>query len=121
MGKNSIFTISESGLLDELVTFINSGGNINERSHDGHTALHYAAKAGQSCIVKVLIAHGADPRAQTLKGNTPLHGAAYKGHTGTVLTLLKAGADKSTKNSDGETALDRAIQHNQIPVIEALK
>ena len=106
MEKTNVFTISENGRFNELLTFINSGGNINERSYDGHTALHYAAKAGQHSLVKILIVHGADPRAQTLKGNTPLHGAAYKGRIEIVLTLLKSGADKSIKNSDGETAIE---------------
>jgi len=62
--------------------------------HGGWTALHEAAKRGQFDAVRLLLEHGADPKAREAGDNTyPLHWAAAHGHSGIVRALLDAGGD----------------------------
>ncbi len=55
---------------------------VNERSADGMTPLHYAARAGNADISALLIKHNADVNARDYDGGTPLleacHGGPWK-------------------------------------------
>ena len=60
----------------------------------GWTDLHTAAQTGQLDVVRLLLAHGADPNAREAGDNTyPLHWAAAHGHLEIVRTLLDAGGE----------------------------
>lgn len=67
---------------------------------------------GDTGVVRVLLALGADPNATTgapLPGSTPLTFAAGEAHAGVVLALLHAGADPNVTNSRGVTPLCLAL------------
>ena len=49
-------------------------------SYVGATAFYLAAKAGDPTLMKLLVAHGADPRTPTVQGVTPLMVAAGLGN-----------------------------------------
>src|SRR5205085_12445323 len=57
-----------------------NGANVNYRYARGHSPLLEAAANGRLEIVKVLIAHGADPHARTDAGKTALDFATERGH-----------------------------------------
>jgi catechol 2,3-dioxygenase-like lactoylglutathione lyase family enzyme len=60
----------------------------------GWTGLHEAAKLGHSEVVRLLLAHGADPNAREAGDSTfPLHWAAAHRHNEVIKVLLDAGAD----------------------------
>ena len=59
----------------------------------GRTALHYAAGAGHSPVVRVLLVAGAKADARDRSGVTPLHDAVLGSHAETVALLLAAGVD----------------------------
>jgi ankyrin repeat protein/catechol 2,3-dioxygenase-like lactoylglutathione lyase family enzyme len=62
--------------------------------HRGWTGLHAAARGGRHDVVRLLLEHGADPRAREAGDNTTaLHWAAASGDAATVRALLDAGAD----------------------------
>ncbi|MEK6233544.1 MAG: ankyrin repeat domain-containing protein, partial [Planctomycetales bacterium] len=67
-----------------------ANGRANAQAKDGRSPLHAAAAAGQTEVIRFLLAAGASPDVQTNEGLTPLHLAAQAGHKETVALLLKA-------------------------------
>jgi uncharacterized protein len=101
----------------------------------GATPLLRAAKAGDTEVVKVLLAKGADPKLTTKSGMTPLMGAAGLGTkeedtTGrkktepeaiaSIQLCLDAGADVNAADNQGETALHGAAQKGWDQVVQFL-
>jgi len=101
----------------------------------GATPLLRAAKAGDTEVVKVLLAKGADPKLSTKFGMTPLMGAAGLGTkeedtTGrkktepeaiaSIQLCLDAGADVNAADNQGETALHGAAQKGWDQVVKFL-
>eukprot|EP00759_Apiculatamorpha_spiralis_P031561 PhF_6_TR33454/c0_g1_i1/m.48797 len=76
----------------------------------GYTALHYAAKDGDTRMCEVLLNVEGFPVNSTTKGgaSTALHRAAMMGHEDVVKLLLEHGADKGAKDAEGYTPFDKA-------------
>jgi uncharacterized protein len=114
---------------------IENGADVNHGGETGETALHMAlCKANRPVydeVVKVLLAHGANPNAATrasvetgcfmrdcrTKGETPLHRAAAFGSEQAIDLLLNAGARRDAKDMNGESPLTWASWHLRPDVI----
>jgi uncharacterized protein len=79
--------------------------DVNQRSADGTTALHWAVYNDDVALVDRLLAAGADPNARNDYNSMPLGEAAVVGNAAVIRKLLKAGADVESANADGQTAL----------------
>ena len=109
---------------------IENGADVNHALPDtGETPLHAAlCKANRPAydhVIRVLLAHGADPNCVTrglaetgsfmrdcrTKGETPLHRAAAFGSEETIQLLLDAGAAKDRKDMNGDSPLTWASWH----------
>ena len=109
---------------------IEHGANVNYPQADtGETPLHAAlCKANRptyDLVVKVLLAHGANPNCATrpdtetggfmrdcrTKAETPLHRAAAFGTEETIQLLLDAGARVDAKDMNGDSPLTWASWH----------
>jgi ankyrin repeat protein len=95
---------------------------------DGHgdQPILHAARNGDTQIVRLLIAHGADVNATNPRGHTVLYCAGGHGHLDTLLLLLGAGADCDAKfTDDGGTLLDWLAQYpddtRYQPIVAALQ
>ena len=95
--------------------------DINAAQGDGMTALHWAAHHGDSDMLDLLLAAGADLGVTTRLGHhTPLHVASRAGHAPAVTALLEAGADANALTTTGATPLHFAATTGTPDAITAL-
>jgi ankyrin repeat protein len=99
-----------------------SVADIDKReSKHGHTPLCRAAMNGHVHIIRILLAHGADPEVATVRlRSTPLLIAAERGHDLAVEALLLGGADVRAKTRGGWTALHQAAAKGHVVVVARL-
>lgn len=110
------------GDVEAVRSLLRDGADVNAAQGDGMTALHWAARRGQSELVEVLLYAGAKLDAGTRIGRyTPLHIAAREGRTSVVRVLLEAGADPGvvTTNS-GATPLHLAARSGDQEIVKLL-
>jgi ankyrin len=94
--------------------------DVNQRSADGTTALHWAVYNDDAPLVERLVAAGANPNARNDYGAMPLTEAAVVGNARVIGRLLKAGADVESANADGQTALMVIARSNNIEAARLL-
>ena len=82
--------------------------DVNQRAAMNDAMLHFAAEAGSTEDIDVLIASGAKVNAVGDIGNTPLHSAALMGKVDAAKRLIELGADLMLKNELGQKAVDVA-------------
>jgi ankyrin repeat protein len=94
--------------------------DVNAKSADGTTALHWAVNEDNLEAAMALISAGANVKAANDYGMTPLTLACINGNAAMVDALLKAGADPNTVFSEGETALMTAARTGNVDVVKLL-
>ncbi|MBR5888341.1 MAG: ankyrin repeat domain-containing protein, partial [Akkermansia sp.] len=82
--------------------------------------LYDAAENGETELVKLLIAAGADVNKVVKDGRTPLYWAAIKGLTDCVKLLIAAGADVNKADEDGKTPLYKAVERDRTECVKLL-
>jgi ankyrin repeat protein len=105
--ESPLMLASIKGYLDVCQQLIARDADVNK---PGWTPLHYAASAGKTAVLQLLLAHHAYIDAESPNGSTPLMMAAMYGSAETVRVLLAAGADSALRNSRGLSALDFATR-----------
>jgi len=87
----------------EIVEYlISRGADIHRKDNNNQNALMWAAGAGNSGIVTLLIKHGADVNvSNSSDGNTPLMLAADRRSVECVRLLIESGAKVNVKNRAG--------------------
>jgi hypothetical protein len=103
---------------------------IGHYIYAGDTALHVAAAAYATTIVRQLVAAGAGVRARNRRGAEPLHLAAMgapgtahwnpKAQAETIACLLNAGANPNALDKSGVAPLHRAVRTRCAAAVEAL-
>ncbi|XP_044013213.1 ankycorbin isoform X2 [Aphidius gifuensis] len=83
---------------------------VNSSDNEGHTPLHLAVIAGDTQLVAVLLANGADVNAKDLEGHSVLHWATVCGEAECVRLVLASGARPSTPDLRGGSPLHYAAQ-----------
>jgi len=105
LGDQSLPDLVKHDDRDAALSLIAAGADVNERSLDGTTALHWAAHRSDRQLVKVLLEHGADVTVRNDYGATPISAAAVEGDYDVIEALLDAGADIESPNAEGQTTL----------------
>jgi ankyrin repeat protein len=143
-------TVDKEGMFKLISLIVEKGADVNARLKDdtevhnsirstwlretGATPFLRAAFSGDLPVMKLLMAHGADPKIATEDGTTSLMALAGVGFTKGFMEdfggpemsieamkmLLKTGIDINAKNTDDVTALHGAAHKNFVEAIELL-
>jgi ankyrin repeat protein len=115
---------SGRGDLDEVLSLIQAGADINARGQGGRSALLDSSRQGHAMVVKTLLAGGkhshADVNAADSLGWTALMLAAREGHEDVLHLLIDQQADVNLRRGDGTTALMDACRHGHSGIADAL-
>jgi ankyrin repeat protein/truncated hemoglobin YjbI len=88
-----------------IEALLDSGADLEARSHKQRTALHCATRVGYTRVMKVLLEAGADIQAVDEEGNTPLHYVSSARPSAdkkaTAKVLLDFGASREALNNKG--------------------
>lgn len=78
-----------------MQALLDAGANVNTRTSNDWTPLHYAAlRKDNAAVLQFLLAAGADINARTSEGETPLDVATRKENWSAVQTLQDNGASQ---------------------------
>lgn len=107
--------------LEHIPSFLLPRDVNDAATTDGMTALHYAAENGDTAVVKFLIEHGADIKAQDyVLSKSVIHFAAENGNLECIKYLTEKGADLLDKDCFGATPLHYAARSNHLDVVKYL-
>jgi len=95
--------------LHRVRVLLGYGADVNSRSREGLTALHYAVRSGDLPVIRLLLESGAEVAAVDPAGLTPvLHltkTRARLDHRAVLELLADHGANLDARNAVGETLL----------------
>lgn len=106
------------GDLEEVERLLSAGAEVNHVLGGGYTALAAAARGGHATVVRLLLAHGADPNGHG--GTPPLRWAIWSGQSSSVRLLLEAGADPNASGKYGLTLMHWAARDGYVGIAEML-
>ncbi|KAH9253528.1 hypothetical protein BASA81_008575 [Batrachochytrium salamandrivorans] len=123
LGKLSIWTAAEFGLVDDVALELRKHSNAIKCDGFGYTALHYAAQRNHIKVVELLLKTNSAIVDYNECGATALHRAAGFGSVQACEMLLNAGADANridTSFADGRTSLMKACALGHLAVVQLL-
>ena len=107
--------------MDKVEAMLQRPQNPDTRDSDGWPALHFAAQAGNTSCVELLLESLADLEMRaTEDGSTALHCAASNGHVRVLELLLHCGAEKDCALTNGCTPLHCASSNGHLNVVRLL-
>lgn len=93
---------------------------VKAKDEFGRTALHWAALAGHTNMVELLLVNGAEVDVRDDKNATPLWCAAANGNTDVVKDLISKGANINVKGAHGLTPVHSAVLKGSKDTLELL-
>jgi len=100
------------------------GADVNLKTEDGITSMHWACGLGDKPInkqiVELLLAHGGNPNIKSADGVTPVHVSASWGFSNILNALVSHGGDPWAEDQEGFNAWDLALQKNQWMILKYL-
>jgi len=126
-GRTPLVRAAKGELTDDLASLmIDFGARVGDVDDEKNTALHYAAmcsaspEIGNTELVRILIAMGADHTLKNERGRTPLFEAVLFNHLEHAEDLLKNNADISTTDFHNRTPLFAAVNQGYTKMTELL-
>jgi ankyrin repeat protein len=117
-----IFEAASLGRLEQLGACARDAAQLNSRSKDGFTALHFACFFQQPQAVRLLIEAGAavDAVAANPMKVMPLHSAASARNLEAARLLLEHGAPVNARQQGGWVPIHAAAQNGDRAMVELL-
>lgn len=103
---------------DLVKLLVEHGADVNLKSEEIISPLHWAVEYDNDEIVNYLLEQGADIGARDHSHEIPLHWAAWTGHHKVAKLLLTYGSSPLTKNGGGVTPLDLARRQEHHKLVE---
>eukprot|EP00039_Didymoeca_costata_P032652 m.38733 g.38733 ORF g.38733 m.38733 type:complete len:268 (+) comp9467_c0_seq2:1325-2128(+) len=104
----------------DVVSLVEGGANVDEKDNLHASPLHYAARHGNSVILKALLQANAKIDIVNNKDQTPLYQAVVGEHGDVVQILLDNNADANIQTKQGYTALHFAARNGLQGIIKQL-
>jgi len=96
-------SLKDSDALVDLL--LAKGADVNEKTNNGQTALHFCASKSNLDTARKLIAHKASARVKDKRGQLALHRGAAVGNVPIVQLMLENKSPINATDMDGSTAL----------------
>lgn len=109
--------VSDPNLAKMLIA---KGADVNAKSIEDITPLHWACEEGHREMAKLLITNGADINKVDIHGFTPLHAACDEGHFKVAKLLIENKANINLINSDEFDPLRLAYEKNHIEIAKLI-
>jgi ankyrin repeat protein len=95
--------------------------DVHSRAFDDEsTPLHWASSGGHVEAARLLLAYGADVKAQDKNGSTPLHQASLSRCVELARLLIEHGADAAAQDNSGSTPLHQASLSGNVELANLL-
>ncbi|CAF0983219.1 unnamed protein product [Adineta ricciae] len=121
-GFYPIHYASREGQVNVLTTLIQHGAEINKKTNQRQSSLHFAAEYGRYNTCRQLLDTPGFKRILNEPdklGQTPLHLCCQNGHTRVVQLLLHKGA-QFTKSYEGNSPLHEAAAHGHVSTMNVI-
>jgi ankyrin repeat protein len=118
--RPALLIATQCGSIDVVKTLLRLGADVDASDEHGSTAVFNAVSSNNSDMLRLLISCGADLQAANLHVGSPLAWSIQYDKTDCALLLLQAGVDPSLPDLDGETLLHRAVEAENIRVVDQL-
>ncbi|CAF0765651.1 unnamed protein product [Adineta steineri] len=121
-GFYPIHYASREGQVNVLTTLISHGAEINKKTNQRQSSLHFAAEFGRYNTCRQLLDTSGFKRILNepdKSGYTPLHLCCQNGHTRVVQLLLHKGA-QFTKSYEGNSPLHEAAAHGHVSTVNTI-
>jgi ankyrin repeat protein len=118
--NKKLLNYSRKGDLNGVKQTIKNGADVNCKSNEGWTPLHWSSYWNRLDIVKYLIEHGADVNCKDSYGWTPLHWSSQEGYLDIVKYLIEYGADVNCESINGWTPLHRSSFSGHLNIVKHL-
>ena len=119
--NDQLLQAAQSGNQIAVFSYLNENSiDVNARSVDSTTALHWAVYHNNEKLVKALIKAKADVSVKNDYGATPMAEAAEHGNATIIKMLIQAGADIESPNELGQTTLMTVARSNHIEAAKVL-
>jgi ankyrin repeat protein len=116
-----VYLAAEAGRADMLALLVKFGADIDLRDTNGDRPLDWAARYGETEIVRLLLAAGAKPNPEEIAYiNVPLVEALNGGHFAAADLLIEAGASVNRADDFDGTALYNAASSDNVAMVERL-
>ena len=122
-GTTPLFVAIQHGQAEAVKALIDANANLNLRLYGSYTPLLSALHEGNKEVIEQIIPHvnREQVNVSTEDKITPLMLACELNDPALVNTLIEKGADINAKDKQGYTALDTALRHQSLPIIQHLQ